>query len=58
MNDYMKPAEVYETLGVHRTTLERWRREGEGPAYIKLPTGRYLYPRDQFNEWLLSGAVA
>lgn len=53
MSIYMKPAEVLAALGIHRTTLERWRREGTGPSFVKLPTGRYMYPRGAFNAWLI-----
>jgi predicted DNA-binding transcriptional regulator AlpA len=32
----LTPADVAKLLGVGVRTLERWRREGEGPRYVQL----------------------
>lgn len=52
MSDYLKPDEVLEILGCSRTTLYRWREKGTGPAYVRMPNGRYLYPRSEFTAWV------
>lgn len=35
------------------STLEQWRKRGEGPSYIRA-VNRYLYPRAAVSEWLTS----
>ncbi len=49
-----------ETIGVSSSTLESWRREGLGPSYIKVNTGkrgRVLYPKTSIAEWLANHAI-
>lgn len=38
-----------------KSTVEAWRKRGEGPAYI-LAGNRYLYPRAAVSQWL-SGRI-
>lgn len=52
MTEYLKSAEVQELLGCHEQTLLNWRKRGIGPAYVKLPNGRFLYPKDRLEAWL------
>lgn len=39
-------------LGVSVTTLERWRREGTGPEYIKLNGWRIYYTEEALEAYL------
>ncbi len=39
---HLKPGQVAQRLCVTEGTLERWRVEGTGPWYLRLP-GRVLY---------------
>jgi len=44
-----------DILGVSSGSLENWRREGLGPRYIKIESGkrgRILYPKSGIVEWL------
>ena len=49
---FLRITDVTEILGISHASLGRWRRDGEGPAFHKLPTGQVLYPKDDFYEWL------
>lgn len=42
-------------LGVHRNTLRKWNRAGEGPPRT-LKGKRWWYAREALKEWLKSGA--
>lgn len=39
--------------GATRTTVEAWRKRGQGPSYIRLGN-RVLHPRDAVSEYLRS----
>ena len=52
VKDYT-PRTLSARIDTSRTTLARWRDLGTGPPFSKLPSGRILYPGDQFEEWLL-----
>lgn len=44
--ELLKPHEVAKMLTVHPDTLRVWRRDGKGPAYVRIE-GRVLYmPQD------------
>jgi len=38
-------------IGVSQFTLERWRREGVGPSFVKLE-GKYFYRKTDLDEWI------
>lgn len=45
MVGYLKTAEVAAILRVTPRTVERWRRRGAGPPYVRLGTRTIRYPR-------------
>ncbi|WP_430642634.1 helix-turn-helix transcriptional regulator [Bradyrhizobium japonicum] len=45
-------------LGVSRPTLQRYRREGKGPAWFRLPGGAVRYRRSDVDLWLEARRVA
>jgi excisionase family DNA binding protein len=55
---YLRPKELAETLRVTPRTLGRWRKEGNGPAFVK--RGRVVrYRTDDVDSWArTSGAAA
>ncbi|MCX6051049.1 MAG: helix-turn-helix domain-containing protein [Campylobacterales bacterium] len=47
-----------DAIGVSSSTLELWRRNGIGPSYKKVNSGkrgRVLYPKQSIAEWLSIG---
>lgn len=36
MKTYLKTAELAERWGLSQVTLRHWRRQGRGPAYLKV----------------------
>lgn len=51
---WISPAETAELLGLARSTVNRWRQEGKGPAFRKVgETARFVvYDRDVVLEFL------
>lgn len=41
---FLRTKEVARLCRVKIRTVEGWRLRGQGPEYIKLPTGQVLYP--------------
>lgn len=54
---YLSPREVEEEYGISFKTLEKWRAEGRGPAYIKPSPRLVLYERARIETWLTSHRV-
>lgn len=53
----LSPLALAELLGIARSTLDGWRRNGEGPAFVRLGGGRNAavrYRREAVLEWLVS----
>jgi len=46
------PLELSERISTSRNTLARWRDQGTGPPFSKLPSGKIVYLGDQFEAWL------
>lgn len=44
--------EAAQYIGVSHPTLERWRADGEGPAFIKLGARRIGYRISALDRWL------
>jgi predicted DNA-binding transcriptional regulator AlpA len=44
--------QVSDWLGISEPTLFRHRRDGTGPAFIRLSTRRIAYRTSAINEWL------
>ena len=58
--DYMDEYALAEHLGLTRSTLQRWRREGIGPPFAKLAEGTrspVRYSKRQVREWLEARTV-
>lgn len=49
--------EVCELLSVSIHTLRRWRREGRGPAYIRLSQNDVKYRAVDIQEWINKNLV-
>lgn len=45
-------AEVYDELGISRSTFYDWRAKGKAPQCIKLPNGELRIRRTVFERWL------
>lgn len=44
-------------IGVSRQTLWSWRRTGEGPLAVELPSGHVRYPTVIVEQWLAARAA-
>jgi excisionase family DNA binding protein len=53
---YMNPEEAGKYLGVSLVTLQQWRYQGKGPAYMKIG-GKVRYDRDDLDKWMRSQRV-
>lgn len=53
---HLKASEVSRHLRLEESTLNNWRRRGTGLPFIKLPSGRVLYPVDGVVSWQIAGA--
>jgi predicted DNA-binding transcriptional regulator AlpA len=52
----LKPEDVAARLGVSERTLERWRREGTGPAFLSLTSKTVRYAASAVDAFV-AGAV-
>lgn len=52
---FLDETEVADLLRVSPSTLRRWRGKGEGPAFVKLPTGGVRYRPGDVTAWAESG---
>jgi hypothetical protein len=52
--DYMTPDEVAAVLRKEVETLRSWRYRSIGPPFIKIGHQTVLYPRADFEAWLLA----
>ena len=52
----LKPEDVAARLGVSERTLERWRREGTGPAFLSLTSKTVRYAASSVDAFV-AGAV-
>jgi predicted DNA-binding transcriptional regulator AlpA len=50
--EFLTEAEVSEWLGLSQPTLSRHRRNGTGPAFVRLSTRRIGYRRGAIEAWL------
>ena len=44
-------ADVAERLAVHPDSVRRWRVEGSGPPFLKLPSGAVRYDPEEVEAW-------
>jgi predicted DNA-binding transcriptional regulator AlpA len=49
---YLSTKQLAVRLGVHVDTAKGWRVTGEGPPFMKLPTGMVRYDPDAVEAWL------
>lgn len=52
MGTWMTLEEACDELGITRSTMDKWRVTGRGPAWRKLPSGRLRIKRTDFEAWL------
>jgi excisionase family DNA binding protein len=48
---YLSTRQLAEFLGLSKVTIELWRRQGRGPAHIRLGS-RVVYARVDIDAWL------
>ena len=53
-SEWMSQHDVLRELGISRSTLHKWRAEGRGPGFRKLPNGELRIRRSDLNEWVTS----
>ena len=51
MPDLLNTVEAAELLRLNPQTLNRWRRQGTGPAYLRVGK-KVMYQTDQITAWL------
>ena len=56
LEKYLTSAEVAEAFGVSEATLQRWRRTGFGPTYVRVGR-RPRYPLESVEDWLADRTV-
>ena len=52
-SDYWSKAEFAQEIHRDERTLDRWRRLGEGPRFVKIGN-EVIYPKDGARQWLKS----
>lgn len=57
-NRYLTTEEVAAMLHLSKATLERWRRQGDGPPFVRAGRRRVLYPADGVDRWLADNPAA
>lgn len=50
--ELLDTAEVAQILRVTSHTVREWRKKGDGPPWIRLPSGTIRYPRKDLEQWL------
>jgi excisionase family DNA binding protein len=57
--EYLTVEEVCNLLHVSKPTLCRWRKQGRGPAYLKMgPTSSAIvYPHETLDEWIHANTI-
>lgn len=48
---YMNEEEAAELLGLSRRTLQRFRTEGNGPAFLRVASRRIIYATSDIKSW-------
>jgi predicted DNA-binding transcriptional regulator AlpA len=52
--DFLSDQQLADMLGVTTRTTLRWRRDGDGPAYVRAGLRRVLYRRADVLTWAAS----
>lgn len=50
--DTISEAEAARRIGIHQSTLLRWRRKGQAPPHYKYPNGSVRYPEGRLESWM------
>jgi len=50
--EWLSVNELCVTLGITRSTFDRWLKKGEVPPYRRLPSGKLLFHPADVQEWL------
>ena len=53
-DEWLSQADILVELDVSRSTLAKWRTEGRGPVFRKLPNGELRIRRRDFEAWMTS----
>lgn len=53
--DLLTPRQAAEYLRVKIRTLQAWRHAGNGPEFIRLPTGHVRYEKGSLRRWAYTG---
>jgi len=53
-DEWLSQADILVELDVSRSTLAKWRTEGRGPVFRKLPNGELRIRRSDFEAWITS----
>ena len=56
-NTWMTIEQLCEELDISRSTFDDWRRKGNAPRMIQLPSRKYRISRTEFNAWVDTLAV-
>lgn len=57
MDTLLTPREAAEILRIAPRTLETWRRRGDGPSFVRIPSG-VRYQRADLEAYLAESRVA
>ncbi|HTV12014.1 MAG TPA: helix-turn-helix domain-containing protein [Acidimicrobiales bacterium] len=52
LSRWMSSEAVLAELGIARSSMDRWRADGRGPRFTKLPNGVLRIRREKLDEWL------
>jgi len=52
--EWMAQTDILVELDISRSTLAKWRTEGRGPVFRKLPNGALRIRRRDFDAWVSS----
>lgn len=54
---FLTPARLVVALGISLKTLERWRKDGKGPAFVRTATKRIRYPIVELDRWVRENLI-
>ena len=57
-NTYLTETQASERLHVTRRTLQRWRRDGGGPLYVRIGQWRIAYRERDIEAWVAARTFA
>lgn len=54
---FWSEAELSALTGIPRKTLQRFRKDGSGPPFVRFGQRTIRYPKDRFKLWVEKNAV-